>query len=180
MWALQLLKVGCLCFLFNICKIRISHQQLREADTEQKELKDLIRALGGDRLPLCNPCMEGTRLDILQQIETGIKSADGHNVIWIRRSPGAGKSALAASIVIRLQKQNRHVMWFRYTIYHGHYRSLLACHCLWLAHWHPSLRQQLSIGSLVHPTLITFSRRSLRNHYSHWFIIHVNNFRWLW
>ena len=70
---------------------------------EQKKLEDLLRALGGNRLSLCDPCMEGTRLDILQQIETGIKSTDGDNVIWIRGSPGVGKSALATSITTRLQ-----------------------------------------------------------------------------
>jgi len=44
--------------------------------------------------------MEGTRQTILQEIENKVKSADSHNVIWIRGSPGVGKSALAASIAI--------------------------------------------------------------------------------
>jgi len=42
--------------------------------------------------------MEGTCTAILQEIENGIQSVDGRNVIWIRGSPGVGKSALAASI----------------------------------------------------------------------------------
>jgi len=58
--------------------------------------------------------MEGTRTTILQEIEDEIKSADGHNVIWIRGSPGVGKSALAASIVARLQEQDRQVISFRF------------------------------------------------------------------
>jgi len=49
--------------------------------------------------------MEGTRLGILQQIENEIKKTDSHNVIWIRGSPGVGKSALAASITTQLQNQ---------------------------------------------------------------------------
>jgi len=81
--------------------------------TEQKKLGDLLRALDGNRLSLRESCMEGTRLDILQQIETEIKSTDGHNVIQIRGSPGVGKSALAASIATRLlEDQGRHVISF--------------------------------------------------------------------
>ena len=54
------------------------------------------------------------RSGILQAIETEVKNAGGHNMIWIRGSPGVGKSALAASISTQLQEQNRHVMsfWF--------------------------------------------------------------------
>ena len=70
--------------------------------TEWKGLDDLARALGENRLALCKPCMEGTRTAILQEIENGIQSVDGRNVIWIRGSPGVGKSALAASIAARL------------------------------------------------------------------------------
>jgi len=72
---------------------------------EKKDLGNLVSALGGNRLSLCDPCMEGTRLGILQQIENEIKRTDGHNVIWIRGSPGVGKSALAASITTQLQNK---------------------------------------------------------------------------
>ena len=58
--------------------------------------------------------MKGTRATILQEIENEIQSVDGHNVIWIRGSPGVGKSALAASITSRLQEQDRHVISFRF------------------------------------------------------------------
>jgi len=77
---------------------------------EKKELGDLVSTLGGDRLPLRDLCMEGTCLDILQQIEHGIKNTDGHNVIWIRGSPGVRKSALVASITNQLQGQGQHVI----------------------------------------------------------------------
>jgi len=73
-----------------------------------------VQALGRHRLPLCDPCIEGTHLDILQQIETKIKRTDGHNVIWIRGFPGVGKLALAASITTQLQNQKRHVTWFQF------------------------------------------------------------------
>ena len=88
--------------------------------------------------------MEGTRLNILQQIETEIKKTNGHNVIWIRGSPGVGKSALAASITSRLQYQKRHVTWFRFDRTES---TTITTNALWrvvardLARWHPSIRQ---------------------------------------
>jgi len=73
-----------------------------------------VHALGENKLPLRDPCMTGTRLDILQQIETEIRSTNGHNVILIKGSPGVGKLALAVSITSRLQDQKQHVIWFRF------------------------------------------------------------------
>ena len=84
--------------------------------------------------------MEDTRYDILQQIETEIKNTNGHNVIWIRGSPGVGKSALAASITERLQGQNRHVTWFRFDRTES---TTITTNALWrvvardLARWYP-------------------------------------------
>jgi len=94
--------------------------------------------------------MEGTRLDILQQIETEIKRTDSHNVIWIKGSPGVGKSALAASITKRLQNQKRHVTWFRFDRTES---TTITTNALWrivardLARWYPSIRQQLAKGN---------------------------------
>ena len=109
-----------------------------------------MRALGENRLPLRDPCMEGTRLDILKKIETEIKNTDSHNVIWIRGSPGVGKSALASSITRRLQSQKQHVIWFRFdrtqstTITTEALWRVVACN---LARQYPSLRQQLAQGN---------------------------------
>ena len=117
---------------------------------EKKDLDDLVSALGGNRLSLRDPCMEGTRLGILQQIETEIKRTDGHNVIWIRGSPGVGKSALAASITSRLQDQKRPVTWFRFDRTQP---TTITTNALWrviardLACWYPSIRQQLAQGN---------------------------------
>ena len=109
-----------------------------------------MKALGGHRLPLRNPCMEGTRLDILQQIETEIKNTDGHNVIWIRGSPGVGKSVLAASITTQLRKQKRRVTWFRFDRTES---TKITANALWrivahdLACWYPSIRQHIAQGN---------------------------------
>ena len=73
-----------------------------------------MSTIGGKKLELHEPCMKDTRNDILQAIGSEVKSVDGHNMIWIRGTPGVGKSALAASILIRLQDQNRHVISFRF------------------------------------------------------------------
>jgi len=121
-----------------------------ETSTEQKELDDLVRDLGGKRIRLCDPCMPGTRLDILQKIETGIRSTDGPSLIWIRGSPGVGKSALAASITARLHAQKRHVIWFRFDRAQS---TTVTTEALWrvvacgLAHWYPPLRRQLAQGN---------------------------------
>ena len=119
---------------------------------EQKELDDLVRAIGENRLSLRRPCMEGTRTIILQEIENEIKNVDGPNVIWIRGSPGVGKSALAASIANRLADQKRHVIFFRF----DRTESTITTSALWrtiacdLARLYPSLRQHLAQGDLGH------------------------------
>jgi len=124
-----------------------------KAGTEQKELDDLVRALGGNRLPLRKSCMEGTRQTILQEIENKVKSADGHNVIWIRGSPGVGKSALAASISTRLEGKGLHVISFRFdrtqstTITTDALWRVVACD---LVRQYPSLCQHLVRGSRGH------------------------------
>ena len=113
---------------------------------DKKELDDLVRALGENRLPLRKACLEGTRTTILQEIENKIKNVNGPNVIWIRGSPGVGKSALAASIADRLVDQERHVISFRFdrtdsTINTSSLWRTVACD---LARLYPSLRQRLA------------------------------------
>ena len=80
--------------------------EIHIAQVEKKELDDLLHMLGENRLPLRESCMEGTRTTILQEIENEIKNVSGPSVIWIRGSPGVGKSALAASIANRLVDQS--------------------------------------------------------------------------
>jgi len=116
--------------------------------SEQKELDDLVHALGENRLALRKSCMEGTRTAILQEIENEIKNLDGPNMIWIRGSPGVGKSALAASIANRLVDQKRHVIPFRF----DRTDSTVTTNALWrtvacdLARLFPSLRRHIVQG----------------------------------
>jgi len=94
--------------------------------------------------------MEGTRQTILQEIEDAVNKVDGHNVIWIKGSPGVGKSALAASITKRLQNQKRHVTWFWFDRTES---TTITTNALWrvvardLACWYPPIRQQLAQGN---------------------------------
>ena len=111
---------------------------------------------GGDRLLLRKACMEGTRQTILQEIEDAVNKVDGHNIIWIRGSPGVGKSALAASISTRLQDQGRRVIPFRFDRTEP---ARITTEALWrvvacdLARWYPSLRQHLAKGIEGHISL---------------------------
>ena len=113
---------------------------------EGKVMDELIDSSLKKRLPLGKPCMKGTRSAILTTIENEVKSVDGHNMIWIRGSPGVGKSALAASILTRLQDQKRRVISFRFdrtqstTITTDALWRVVACD---LARLYPSFHQYL-------------------------------------
>ena len=152
------------------------------AVAEQKELDDLVSTLGGNKLKMCEPCMEGICSDILQAIETEVKNTGGHNMIWIRGSPGVGKSALAASISTRLQDQNRHVISFRFdrtqsttitTDSSGTSSPIIFPVCT------PPFANTWSnmIKSMAHPISIAFSKISLRHHYPAWVMCRVRSFR---
>ena len=52
-------------------------------------------------------CMEGTRRDVFQTINDWLDDFGASNILWIRGSPGAGKSAVASSLVMDLTKQGR-------------------------------------------------------------------------
>jgi len=120
---------------------------------DKKELEDLVHALGENRLPLRRSCMEGTRTTILQETEDKIKNVNAPNVIWIRGSPGVGKSALAASIASRLKDQKRHVISFRFDCTQS---TAITTNALWravacdLACLHLSLRSYLTQSTQGH------------------------------
>ena len=106
----------------------------------------MVSALGVKKLKLRKSCMEGIHSDILQAIETKVKNTSGHTMIWIRGSPGVGKSALAASISTQSQDQNRHVISLRFdrtqstTITTDSLWRVVACD---LARLYPSFRRHL-------------------------------------
>ena len=64
---------------FAVVDIPSTSEHAKKVD-EGKELDHLLRALGGNRLPLRSLCMKGTRQTILQEIEDKVKSSDGPNI----------------------------------------------------------------------------------------------------
>jgi hypothetical protein len=51
-------------------------------------------------------CMEGTRQNILARVFEWIEDTDQSNILWLSGSPGAGKSAIASTVVSQLRDQN--------------------------------------------------------------------------
>jgi hypothetical protein len=51
--------------------------------------------------------MDGTRQDIFSRIDEWLDDIDAPNVLWIKGHPGAGKSAIASSLVERLFQSRR-------------------------------------------------------------------------
>ena len=93
-------------------------------------MDELIDSSRKNRHPLRKPCMKGTCNDILQAIESNVKSINGPNMIWIRGSPSVGKSVLAASSTTGPGSTCDIILIRPHTIYHDHYGCPLACCCL--------------------------------------------------
>ncbi|KAJ7873052.1 hypothetical protein B0H14DRAFT_151875 [Mycena olivaceomarginata] len=53
------------------------------------------------------PCMHGTRVDILKSIHDWANDLDGPNVFWLHGYPGTGKSAIAMTVTAQLQGSGR-------------------------------------------------------------------------
>ena len=72
--------------------------------------------LGGipDVKPRAEPCMEGTRVHILSDVESKVKDRGGKNVIWIYGAPGSGKSSISLTLKLLLHRQGQLVTYFRF------------------------------------------------------------------
>ena len=129
-----------------LMEIHVVQTKAETRTAEKNELDNLLRTLGENRLPLCKPCMEDTRTAILEKIGNDIKNVNDHSVIWIKGSPGVGKSALAASIAAQLRKEGRRVISFRFDRTQS---SIITTDALWraialdLARLYPSVRQHI-------------------------------------
>lgn len=90
--------------VFNVAEhiTNVSHV----SGSEAKELLATLKPL--DRTGYyVEPCMEGTRENILQEIMMWVDDFYASNTLWITGSPGSGKSTIASSLVSRLTKCSR-------------------------------------------------------------------------
>jgi len=53
------------------------------------------------------PCMEGTRENVLKDIDQWLDDVNAPNVLWLHGCPGVGKSALASTLISRLTERRR-------------------------------------------------------------------------
>ena len=80
----------------------ITHHLHVDNDRLLAALKPVDR--GGYDVPRC---MEGTRQDVFGTVNDWLDDFVAPNILWISGSPGAGKSALASSLVLNLTKKRR-------------------------------------------------------------------------
>ena len=86
------------CTVYN----QFTHSQ--EDEKVLTALKPVIVERRGYDVP---GCMEGTRKGVFEEIDVWLNDFDAPNVLWISGSPGAGKSAVASSLVTELTKRRR-------------------------------------------------------------------------
>lgn len=53
------------------------------------------------------PCLEGTRQDVLEELRLWAMDLDAPNILWINGYPGVGKSAISATIIEEWRSSNR-------------------------------------------------------------------------
>ena len=78
---------------------------LQHVDFTTKTEEDLVLArLKPIESPYIHPCMPGTRQWMIDKIHDWMGNHHGPNILWLSGSPGAGKSAVASTLVSTLQE----------------------------------------------------------------------------
>jgi hypothetical protein len=99
-----------------------------------------------DRSSPHSECMDGTRQDIFSRTEEWLNDFRAPNILWIKGHPGAGKSAIASSLVERLFSSRRLGASF---FFQRDNAATTTCHALWrmvafeLSRQYPSVRKSL-------------------------------------
>jgi hypothetical protein len=99
-----------------------------------------------DRSSPHSECMDGTRQDIFSRIEDWLNDFRAPNILWIKGHPGAGKSAIASSLVERLFSSRRLGASF---FFQRDNAATTTCNALWrmvafeLSRQYPSVRKSL-------------------------------------
>ncbi|KAJ7152066.1 hypothetical protein C8R46DRAFT_1228924 [Mycena filopes] len=70
----------------------------------RRAIVDDIRPPGTNRMRPISGCLEGTRKRIFAEIDEWLAARNSPNILWIKGSPGSGKSCIAQSVV---EKQTR-------------------------------------------------------------------------
>lgn len=81
------------------------HQAVAEDATLLANLQPI--SLGDRRTAYAEKCMPGTRTDVFDTITTWLDDPAAPNIFWLTGSPGAGKSAIASTLVGQLLAQGR-------------------------------------------------------------------------
>jgi Cdc6-like AAA superfamily ATPase len=72
--------------------------------TYRTEDDPVLASLKPTRSPYVQPCMPGTRQWIIDKIDDWLDDQDAPNILLLTGSPGAGKSAIASTLVSKLQE----------------------------------------------------------------------------
>ena len=73
----------------------------------ESEVKEVLSTLKPADRSGCyvQPCMEGTRENVLREINAWLLDISTPNLLWIKGCPGAGKSTIASSLISRLMRR---------------------------------------------------------------------------
>jgi hypothetical protein len=124
--------------------------------SEEERLLAFLKPVTAERDKYDVPgCMEETRKDILQRIHDWLGNFAAPNVLYISGSPGAGKSAIASTLVSNLTKRRRRNSHFFFKRGHA---SLGDPTTLWrtvafdLARFYPDVKNSLlEFSKQAHP-----------------------------
>jgi hypothetical protein len=91
-------------------------------------------------------CLDGTRVDLLNEIYTWADGRDNHNIFWLNGLAGTGKSAIARTVARRYYEQRRLAASFFFSKGGGdvsHAGKFVTSIAMQLAHKVPESRQHI-------------------------------------
>ncbi|KAI0071930.1 hypothetical protein K474DRAFT_1668455 [Panus rudis PR-1116 ss-1] len=77
------------------------------AERERATIRTALRPVKHKRIR--SKCMEGTRVEILNEVDEWLRQIDATNILWLTGAPGAGKSAIMSTLVARYGARCAHI-----------------------------------------------------------------------